>query len=217
MPKGYPKDGKPRKCSPLNRCAVCKHPDRPRIEVLHCAGVSLERLAERFDVRRDAIWRHMGRHVTDERKASYLIGPAKIAELADIAAEESQSVLDYYGILRSALFFQFDKLAAKGDVPGAALLAGRLTDVLGAIAKVTGQVSTFANSTIINIQNNTQILNSPPFADLQAGLLRVCVAHPDARKDIIALFRDLDGKYGANPGAHGPLTIAATARGSANE
>jgi hypothetical protein len=69
LPKGYPKDGKPRKLSPLNRCAVCKHPDRPRIEALHCAGVSLDRLAERFELRRDAIWRHMGRHVTDERKA----------------------------------------------------------------------------------------------------------------------------------------------------
>jgi hypothetical protein len=214
MPKGYPKDGKPRKLSPLNRCAVCRHPDRPRIEALHCAGVTLDRLAEKFELRRDAIWRHMGRHVTDERKAGYLIGPAKIAELADIAAEESQSVLDYYGILRSALFFQLDKLAAKNDAAGVAMLAGRLTDVLGAIAKVTGQVSTFANSTIINVQNNVQILNSPPFADLQAGLLRVCVAHPDARRDIIALFKDLDAKYGATPATPAPAML--TARGSAN-
>jgi hypothetical protein len=141
----------------------------------------------------------MQRHVTDERKASYLIGPAKIAELLDVVTEENQSVLDYYGILRSALFYQFDNLASKNNAPGVALLAGKLIDVLGAIAKVTGQVSTFANSTIINVQNNVQILNSPPFADLQSGLLRVCAAHPEARGAIIALFRDLDAKYGAAP------------------
>ncbi|WP_294532601.1 hypothetical protein [uncultured Rhodoblastus sp.] len=178
--------------------------------------MTLDRLSERFGLQRDAIWRHMGRHVTDERKAGYLIGPAKIAELADIAAEESQSVLDYYGILRSALFFQLDKLAAKNDAAGVAMLAGRLTDVLGAIGKITGQISTFANSTIINVQNNVQILNSPPFADLQAGLLRVCVAHPEARRDIIALFRDLDGKYGAAPPGHVPAALAAPSRGVAN-
>jgi hypothetical protein len=86
--------------------------------------------------------------------------------------------------------------------------------VLGAIGKATGQITTLANSTIINVQNNVQILNSPPFADLQSGLLRVCVAHPDARKDIIALFKDLDAKYGATP-ATVPGMIAAP-RGSAN-
>jgi len=161
--------------------------------------VSLDRLAEQFDVHRDAVWRHMERHVSDERKASYLIGPAKIAQLAEIAAEESKSVLDWYSVLRSALFNQFDKLAEKGDHANMTALAARIIDVLREIAKVTGQVSTFANSTIINVQNNVAVLNSAPFAELQAGLLRVCAAHPEARADIVALFRELDAKFAASP------------------
>lgn len=196
MPKGFPKAGT-RKIPPHNRCAVCRHPERHRIESLRCAGVSLDRLAEQFDVHRDAIWRHMERHVSDERKASYLIGPAKIAQLAEIAADESKSVLDYYSILRSALFNQFDKLAEKSDHANMQALAGRIIEVLREIAKVTGQVSTFANSTIINVQHNVAVLNSAPFAELQAGLLRVCAAHPEARADIVALFRELDAKFAA--------------------
>ena len=90
MPKGYPKNGVKRKANPANCCAICRHPERVRIESLHCAGVSLERLAEKFDVHKDAVWRHVRNHMTDHQRASYLIGPAKIAALAEVAAEESE-------------------------------------------------------------------------------------------------------------------------------
>ena len=56
------------------------------------------------------------------------------------------------------------------------------------IGKITGQITNFAGTTI-NINNtNVAVLTSAPFADLQAGLLRVCAAHPEVRGDIIDLF-----------------------------
>ena len=198
MPKGYPKAGT-RTISPARRCAVCRHPERQRIEALRLAGVSLDKLAEQFGLKRDAIHRHEHRHMTDEQKASYLIGAGKIARLAEVAAEESESVIDYYAILRSTLFFQLDKLAAKGDHAGVCAVSDRALDVLKEIARVTGQVSQIAAATQINIQNNVQVINSAPFADLQSGLLEVCARHPEARADIVALFRRLDEKYTAAP------------------
>jgi hypothetical protein len=199
MPKGYPKNGVKRKATSANRCAVCRHPERSRIEALHCAGVSLERLSEKFDVHKDSVWRHVRNHMTDQQRASYLIGPAKIAALAEVAAEESESILDYLNILRSSLFALLDKRAAEGDHYAVSLLSGRATEVLREIGKLTGQIGAFANNTVINVQNNVNILNSPPFSDLQAGLLRVCAAHPEARADVLALFHDLDRKYNAPP------------------
>jgi hypothetical protein len=195
LPKGYPKNGGRRKASPANRCAICRHPERARIEALNCAGVSLERLSEKFEVHKDAVWRHMQRHVSEERKASYLIGPAKIAALAEVAAEESESILDYLNILRSSLFALLDKRASEGDHCAVSMLSARATEVLREIGKLTGQISNFANSTVINVQNNTTILNSPPFADLQSGLLEVCARHPQVRADILELLRGLDSKY----------------------
>lgn len=199
MPKGYPKNGVKRKANPANRCAICRHPERVRIKSLHCAGVSLERLAEKFDVHKDAVWRHVRNHMTDHQRASYLIGPAKIAALAEVAAEESELILDYLNILRSSLFALLDKRAAEGDYCAVSMLSARATEVLREIGKLTGQISNFANSTVINVQNNLTILNSAPFADLQSGLLQVCAAHPEARADIVALFHDLDRKYNAAP------------------
>lgn len=198
MPKGYPKAGT-RTISPARRCAVCRHAERTRIETLRCAGVSLDKLAAQFDVKRDAIHRHMAKHVSDEAKAGYLIGAGKIQQLAEVAAESSESVLDYYAILRNAIFFYLDKAATAGDHDKVMSASARAIDVLKELGRVTGQVSQIAAATTINVQNNYQVINSAPFADLQSGLLEVCARHPEARSDIVALFRRLDEKYAVVP------------------
>ncbi|MGO8739262.1 hypothetical protein [Rhodoblastus sp.] len=141
----------------------------------------------------------MEKHVSDDRKASYLIGAGKLAQLAEVAAEESQSILDYFSILRSALFSMFDKLAEKGDHAAASAVSARLVEVLKEIGRLTGQISTIAAATTIHLQNNYAVVNSAPFADLQTGLLEVCARHPAARADIIELIERLDAKYSAAP------------------
>jgi len=176
-------------------CTICNHPDRHLIEATKVAGGGLDAVAERFSVHRDALWRHMKNHVSEETKIGYLAGPAKITELANLAADENKSLLEYLTILRSILFGMLDKSAQRDKPYEVDKLAGRTVEVLREIGKVTGEVSQFA-STIVNVQNNNvQILNSEPFLELQTGLLEVCVKHPDARADIIKLFRDLDARH----------------------
>lgn len=190
-----------RKYTMRNRCQVCRHPERARIELLHCAGVSLDRIATKFGVHRDAIWRHAENHMTEEQRASLILGPAKLGDLIEATAEEAGAVLEHYSIVRSVLFNQLMKVAKADDADGVAKISARITNVLRDIAKITGELTTFTNSTVINVQNNTTILNSAPFTDLQTGLLRVCAAHPDARADIVALFHELDTKYSQAPKA----------------
>lgn len=195
MPKGYRNDGQPRRVPPERRCTVCRHEERARIELMHCAGVPLDKIAARFGVHRDAIWRHMERHVSAEEKAAILLGPAKLHDLIEATASESASLRDYYSIVRSVLFGQLMKLAKAGDHDGVAKVSARITHVLRDIAKMTGELSTLTSQTIVNVNNSSTIINSAPFADLQRGLLEVCARHPDARADIVTLFHDLDAKY----------------------
>ncbi|WOJ89896.1 hypothetical protein RZS28_00850 [Methylocapsa polymorpha] len=145
---------------------------------------------------RDAVWRHVENHVSDETKASYLLGPAKVADLANAAADESRTVIDYLAIVRSILMNALDSAAQRGKPYEIERISGRMVEVLREIGRITGEVSQFAAATI-NITNNTQILNSAPFMDLQSGLLQICARHPEARADIIALFRDLDARHSA--------------------
>jgi hypothetical protein len=178
------------------RCQVCIHPERIRIEALHVGGVSLDGLQAEFGLQRDAIHRHCKNHVTKMAKINYLAGPVQIATLAQAAARENKSILEYLVVIRSILMQQLVKSAEGGKALTAGQISGYLTTVLQTIGKITGEISALA-STTLTINNNVQILNSQPFVDLQAGLLEVCQRHPDARGDIVDLFRRRDAKHAA--------------------
>jgi hypothetical protein len=200
LPKGVYIRGKRGPNKGPTKCAVCNHAERHRIEMLSTAGQSLEKLAQQFGLHKDCIWRHMQRHVTDDAKAGYLVGPSRLAKLIETAAIENGSVIDYYGLIRSILVRQLTAASDKGDAYAASAVARVLNDTLRELGRVTGQVTQLATTQISITNNHLSVINSQPFAELQSGLLRVCSRHPDARQDIIALFRELDAKYaGAAP------------------
>jgi hypothetical protein len=181
------------------RCRVCVHPERYRIEALHIGGVSLDALQAEFGIQRDAIHRHCKNHVTKIAKVNYLAGPVQIATLAQAAARENKSILEYLCVIRSILMQQLVKQAEKGNSLTAGQVSGYLTTVLHTMGKITGEISGLASATFtINNNNSVHILNSQPFIDLQAGLLEVCQRHPEARGEIVELFRRLDAKHAAS-------------------
>jgi hypothetical protein len=176
------------------RCTVCRHTDRWRIELLRAGGAGLDALAEKFDVSRDSIHRHWRDHVSDEAKAGYLCGPAELTKLAERAAIEGDSVLDYLRLCRTVLTGQLSAMTEAGDGRGAAYVAGQLTRTLEAIAKVTGELGELARSTI-NINGNVSILtDSAAFARVRATMLRALAPFPDARFAVVTALRSLDAE-----------------------
>ena len=175
------------------RCQVCRHHERWRIELLRAGGASLEALATKFGLHKDAIHRHWRDHVTDQAKAGYLCGPAELASLAERAAIEGDSVLDYLRLCRTVLTGQLAAMTEAGDGRGAAYVAGQLTRTLEAIARVTGEIGELARSTV-NIHGNVSMMlaDSPAFAKVQATMLRALAPHPAARRDVVAALRQLD-------------------------
>ena len=183
------------------RCQVCRHDERWRIELLRAGGASLDSLAEKFKLDRDAIWRHWTNHVTPEMKASYLCGPAQLAELGEKAAAEGDSVLDHLRMIRTVLTGPLAAMTEAGDARGVACVAGRLTSVLEAIARVTGELGSMAQS--VNITNNLTVLaEHPVFLRMQATMLRALAPFPDARASVVAALRDLDDE-------NAPMTLPA--------
>lgn len=173
------------------RCQVCRHEERWRIELLRAGGASLDSLAQKFSVDRDAIWRHWQNHVTDEAKATYLVGPADMATLAEKAAAEGDSVLDYLRMCRSTLVAQLAAMNEAGDARGAGYITGQLVKVLETIARVTGEIGDLARSVTIN-NTNVAVVNHPQFASVQATMLRALAPFPDARTAVVAALRHLD-------------------------
>jgi hypothetical protein len=177
------------------RCQVCHSPERYRIEMLHVGGRGIDDLAKEFGVHRDAIWRHMTNHVTQETKVSYLAGPIKLGELANLAASENKSVIEYLAILRSILFGQLDRSAQQNKPYEVERIGGRTLDVLREIGRLTGELSSFASQNINVVNNQTLIMNSPIVAELQTELLQTLAPYDDARRAVVAMFVRLDERH----------------------
>jgi hypothetical protein len=172
------------------KCAICTHPERPRIEMLRVSGVPLRAIAEQFGCSKDSVHRHFLNHVSQKRRAELVAGPAAVEQLANAAAAESKSLLDYLGIARSILFGQFLNAAEAGDRNGLVSVAGRLLESLREIGRLTGELRQVSGISITN--NTVNMIGSPEFTALSEGLLVIARAHPEARADIVALLRRVD-------------------------
>jgi hypothetical protein len=188
------------------QCGACMHAERARLEALRVGGVPLRVLAKQFSLSKDVIHRHFKSHVSPQRKAELMAGPAKVEQLANAAADESRGLLDYLGITRTVLFNQFLNAAEAGDRTGVANVAGRLLESLRELARLTGELRDVSG---ISITHNTlNVGGSPEFAALSKGLLTIARAYPAARVDIVALLRGLDAPLAPAPkpnGGHPPM------------
>lgn len=184
------------------QCTVCAHSDRPRIEATRCAGASLDNIARKFSVSRDAVHRHMTNHVSEDLKAEYLAG-IPLKELAEKAASEGISVLEYLSLVRSTLMTEFQLASAVHDRHATSALAGRLTEVLRAIGSISGELGDMARSITIN-GNVVNIMNHPMLANLQSNLLRALAPFPEARTAVIGALRAMDARVDELADSAGP-------------
>ena len=94
--------------------------------------------------------------------------------------------------------FSWGRLAGAteaGDGRAAAYIAGRLTDTLQIIARISGELGDLARSTTFNITSvsNVAVLSEhPAFARLQATLLRALAPYAEARAAVVEALRGLD-------------------------
>jgi hypothetical protein len=160
--------------------------------LLRVGGASLDSLAAKFDISRDAIWRHGAKHVSQERRAELTVGRSKIEELAETAADESKSLLDYLSITRSVLFHQFLTAAEAADRPAVANIASKLLEALIEYGKLTGELRQISGITVNN--NTVNFIGTPEFGALSAGLLSIARQFPEIKAHIVALLRQLDSE-----------------------
>jgi hypothetical protein len=172
-------------------CTVCRHPDRTRIEANRLIGVYLKDCAREFGLSVAAISRHMRQHVDDATKAE-IMADVPLREIAERAAKEGMSLLDYYGIVRGTVFKQLVAAGSINDRPAVATLAGRAVDILESIGKLTGELRQLAPQTVTN--NTAIFVNSPIFAELQSMLVERLAPYPPALAAVIDGLRALEDR-----------------------
>jgi hypothetical protein len=160
---------------------------------LKASGGGSEALGRKFGVSADSIDRHWKAHVDDQAKVGHLAGIANLEQLAERAAAEGESVLDYLRVARNALLTQLSVTAVVGDAHTVGYLTGQLVRVLEVIGRISGELGDMASKVTVNNISNVAVLSEhPAFAKLQATVLRALGPHPDARADVVRALRQLD-------------------------
>lgn len=179
-----------RRGNPHVQCSICLHQERPRIDLALVSGAAARAVGRKFNVSPHALGRHLRAHVSPERRAQLVAGPLKLAQLAERAAEEGMSLLDYLGLVRSSLMHQFLACAEAGDRQGAALLSGRLLECLRMVAQISGELTT-ATATVTNNTVNV-FASDPDFRRFQDSLIRALSRFPEAYAAVLAEFERLE-------------------------
>ena len=174
---------------PTGRCTVCAHADRTRIELLLAGGAGQKSVADKYGLSKDSVHRHWHSHVGEERKAALLLGPVQAQALAAKVAEESESVIDHHKATRAGLYQFYTTALEAGDRNSGAMLAGRLTEVNNAIARITGEL---AHSPLVQSNTVNVFMHTREFAEFQGRLIAVLHRFPEAREAVIAEFEKLE-------------------------
>ena len=103
------------KGKPSGKCVVCAHPERVRIELLLAGGAGQKAIGRKFGMSKDCVHRHWHGHVTEQRRASLILGPVPRQALAAQVCEENTSGLDNLRIVRAGLWNQYDCALEAGD------------------------------------------------------------------------------------------------------
>jgi hypothetical protein len=93
----------------------------------------------------------MKRHVHPEDLEMLKGAPARLANLAEKAAAENVSILDYLSILRSRLMRQLEASAAAGDNPGVCRASQVMLQVLQQLGQISGEIDRVAGIVINNV------------------------------------------------------------------
>jgi len=119
------------------------------------------------------------------------MGPVQVQALAAQVAEESGSIIDHFRAVRAGLYTLYDAAVTSGDANAGAQLAGKLLNCLNSMAKITGEL---ASSPLVQINNQTVLVQHPEFMQFQADLIRVLGRFPEARAAVVAEFQRVDAQ-----------------------
>jgi hypothetical protein len=173
-------------------CTICAHDLRSKIDLALASGIGVKFVATRFKISRFALYRHQKAHLPPEIRA---LLAAKVLQRENasraVLLEEGAGIAGGLKAIRDPLFTLFQVAIENGDWKAASTLARRLMESLEFTAKLTGELLPHATNNITNI------VVSSDYQKLRSDLLAALAHHPQARRDVAALFRRVGGEAAA--------------------
>ncbi len=169
-------------------CQVCRSPDRAAVELGLANGTSCRILGSRYDLHRDAVWRHGHNHMSDKLKARLKAAAFDgEVDLDEIRIEESESLLNHLRAVRARLYRGIDSAETFGNLSDLAKMSGQIHRNIELTGKLVGDLK--AGTTV----NNTLIL-SGEYHQLRTGLVLALKPFPKARVAVTKLLQNLEAE-----------------------
>jgi hypothetical protein len=181
------------------------------MESMAANGVAQTVIAKQFGVSRYSMNRHMIRHVSPERRAMLMMGGASLAgssslaALAEKAAAENVSLLEYLQISRSMSMRQMLIASEAGDRHGYGVVTSRFHEACRLIGNLTGEVQRVAS------QTNIAIMQHPYVNEIVQMIVTRLRAHPEALREVLA---GLEAMRGSSEAIQPALTHKSPAEGN---
>jgi hypothetical protein len=167
-------------------CQVCRSPDRALIEQGLANGTSAQYLANKFELHKQAIWRHKKEHMTAELKQrlkfTTRVDPIDVEKTR---MEAGESLLTHLIVTQGYCYRMMDDAEKFGGIADRA----RATASMHANIKLAGQlVGELNTGTTIN---NTLVLTED-YNRVRQGITLALKPFPKARAAVVAFLRGME-------------------------
>jgi len=171
-----------------SNCQVCRSKDRAAIELGLANGTSCRILGSRYDLHRDAVWRHGTNHMSaalKKRLKAAAFDPE--ADIESIRIEESESLLNHLRAVRARLYRGIDSAETFGNLSDLAKMSGQIHRNIELTGKLVGDLKT--GTTITN-----NLILSGEYHRLRTGLVSALKPYPKARLAVTQLLQSLEAE-----------------------
>ncbi|RDD62623.1 hypothetical protein [Ferruginivarius sediminum] len=192
------------------RCQVCDSPERAKVEMGLARKVSVPQLSRKFDLHKDALYRHRDSHMPPQLKASLMAAgrPTEI-DLDALRKSESEGILQHLVAERGRLYRVADEAERLGDLRAAVQAHRAVNDNIQTTAKLLGELATGSTTTVNNL------VVAPEYVHLRSALIRALHPFPEARRAVAQVLKEVEGTEPEFTGAPRQIEHEAGANGHA--
>ena len=170
-----------------NKCTICRHKDRKRIDRAVIAGGVIRRIAKDFDVSEPSLRRHVKGCIADKvQKTQKAIEKNLEEAVAEEAAEETRIALDVVSDLKAI------NLACK-EVLEKAREQGHDETLLRAVDRIHKQIELQARLLgELEDSKTINIITSPVWIEIRSTIIHALGPYPEARIAVAQALKEVN-------------------------
>ena len=169
------------------KCAICHHPDRTTIEQAAATARSIAKVADRFGVKRDALYRHMKLHLAPEKRQKLTHG---VPDEVEVDVDKMTREAGQYSIIGlKQLAIDLQQTAEKCDRLNDFANATKARAALAAVYKEQARLGGLYPGLKGTTNNNLIVADDRVLFDLFDKILTTASSVPEARRMLAAAYR----------------------------